>query len=388
MFTLQTVSSRAELERLETDWNALADRLGDPLLRHDWFVESARAFTPEAELSIHLARDAQGAIRAIAPLVFRQVGPVRRLTMLGSENYEPEAFPHDDPEALAAVCARVAGLHRPLLLMRLGAGSPELASLRKACRGRGAAVVREGATRHYANPVTTGDWKAFLAAMPAERRRKLERSRRKLEELGPVTLEVLAPDPEAFEPLYREFVDLEASGWKARSGSAIAQHPPALAFYRDYGRRLAASGRLRLFFLKLDGRTIAAQFHILHGGWLWALKIAYDEAYRRHSPGALITHEILRHACEQGLKGFDHMGEAEEWQTRWPVQEHVQSALRFYPVSWAGAVTFVADAVGSLRRRARSSAPEAGKPETSAAAAPPEDRSPAAASPPPLQKVA
>lgn len=373
MFTFEIVSTRARFEQLETDWNDLAGHLGNPLLRHEWFVECARAFTPDAELAIHVVRQGER-IRAAAPLVFKRTGPVTRLQMIGAENYEPEAFLHDGPEALDALCGALAALHRPVALLRLGAAAPELTLLRQHWRGRGLPLLRPGSTRTYFTPIAVPDWKAFAGGMSSGRRKELERKRRKLEQLGPVTFEVLAPTPDVFETPFREFVALEGAGWKGRNGTAIDQDPPALGFYDRYGRNLAGRGMLRLFFLRLNGRAVAAQYHIQYGGKLWELKIAYDEAHGRHSPGALLTHEILRYACEQGLTGLDHLGEAEEWQTRWPVQEKMHSSLRFYPASPRGAAALGADGFSILRKRL-------GRP----AAVPPPEASPAdaaAASPP------
>ena len=352
MFMLEVVATRARLEQLEAEWNALADRLGSPLLRHEWFVETARAFSPTSSLAVHIVRDASG-VRAIAPLVLQRQDGVMRLKMLGSENYEPEAFLYDDVDALELVCATVARLRQPLLMLRLDAGARELPLLRGAQRGRGLAVVRAGSSRTYACPIHTPDWTAFQATMSSGRRKELERKRRKLEQLGAVSFEALTPDPAAWDAPYGEFVDLEGSGWKGRQSSAIRQDRPAFNFHLDYGRDLARRGMLRLFCLRLDGRLIAAQYHVQHAGKLWELKIAYDEAFGRYSPGALLTHEILRYACGEGLHGLEHLGLAEDWQTRWPTQEGVYSTLRIYPATPRGAYALVLDSFKFLRKEAR-----------------------------------
>jgi CelD/BcsL family acetyltransferase involved in cellulose biosynthesis len=187
--------------------------------------------------------------------------------------------------------------------------------------------------------------------MSSGRRKELERKRRKLEKEGVVRFEAAAPDQAAFEPLYQEFVELEGSGWKAANGTAIAQKPASFRFYRDYGRRLCELGMLRLFLLRLNGELVAAQYHVLHAGKLWELKIAYREALGRHSPGALLTHEILRWGCEHGVRGLEHLGAAEEWQTRWPVETREHSTVRLYPAGPVGGVALAWDSADFLRRR-------------------------------------
>lgn len=349
MFTLEVVSTLSRLEELGPEWDRLADTAGSPLLGHAWFVEAARAFAAEGRLSIHIARDAGGA-RAIAPLAMRRIGGAWRLQMLGCEHYEPEAFLWDDEDALAEVCASVLRLKRPLLLFRLLDEGPELALLRKAPRSVGVRLVRWSCSQAYANPISP-DWAALEAAMNIKQRNELRRRRKKLEELWPLTFEALAPDERDFLQPLEAFLKVEGAGWKRQGGTALLQRPEDQGFFRNYARRAALRGQLRLFFLRLDGRVVAGQLHIQAGGRLWALKIGYDEAYAQYSPGALLTHEVLRYGCEQGLRAFEHLGLAEHWQRRWAVETRSYSSLRIYPFSLPGARTFGLDALGMLRAK-------------------------------------
>ena len=144
---------------------------------------------------------------------------------------------------------------------------------------------------------------------------------------------------------------MEGAGWKAAAGTALVHDAAQRGFLLDVCRRAAAEGWLRFFFLRQDGRVIAAQLHLLYANRLWTLKIGYDEALSRFSPGALLTHDILRHACGLGLEGVEHLGVAELWQRRWPVEVREHATLRLYPVSAGGAVAFTADALDFVRRR-------------------------------------
>ena len=353
MFTLEVVTTRDRLEQIEPEWNALADRLGTPLLRHEWFAEAAAALSPGAPLAVHVVREGARA-RAIAPLALEGAGLDARLRMLGAQNYEPEAFLWDDEEALRAACESVIRTGRPLLLLRLPDDCPELAALSTVHRGK--AVVRAGSSQAYSNPIGS-DWAALEQAMATKKRNELSRRRRKLEDIGPLSFEILTPDPEAFVPLYETFVRLEASGWKGRDGTAIAHKPDARAFYDRYGRRLARAGALRFSLLRLGGELVAAQYLVEHAGKIWALKIAYDERFSAHSPGALLTHDVLRWASANGLTSFEHLGVAEDWQRRWPVEVQSYSSLRLYPANVRGAAALALDAAQHLRRRLGSKRP-------------------------------
>ena len=344
---LEVVSTLDRFEALRAPWNALAASHPTPLLRHEWFAAAARAHAGDAELAVVLAWDGE-ALRAAAPLVHDRRGGLDRLRILGFQTDEPEAFLFADEAALARVCAAVAGLGRPVALRRLGADSRELALLQSACRGF--ASVRPGSTRTLWNPLPA-DAPALEASMTTKQRREIVRRRKKLDALGAATFEAHAPSVDQVQPLFCEFVAVEGAGWKARAGTALVQDGAQRAFLRDLCRQAAAEGWLRFFFLRQNGRVVAGQLHLLYARRLWALKIGYDETLASLSPGVLLTHDILRHACGLGLEGVEHLGVAESWQQRWPFDVRDHATVRLYPVSAGSAVAFTADALDFVRRR-------------------------------------
>src|SRR5438067_789092 len=90
-----------------------------------------------------------------------------------------------------------------------------------------------------------------------------------------------------------DFVKLESSGWKKGSGTAIASRTENREFYGEVARWAAERGSLRLSFLALDGRPIAAELALEESGVLYALKGGFDPAYSNFGPGQLVTHESL-----------------------------------------------------------------------------------------------
>jgi hypothetical protein len=95
-----------------------------------------------------------------------------------------------------------------------------------------------------------------------------------------------------------EFLTLEASGWKAKQGSALA--------CRDDDRRFVAAvfpeafrrGRLLITGLDLDGRPLARHCMIAGGEGAFTFKIAYDETYASCSPGILAEVDNVRQFLE------------------------------------------------------------------------------------------
>lgn len=87
----------------------------------------------------------------------------------------------------------------------------------------------------------------------------------------------------------RSYLELEAAGWKGRSGTALALHPGDRAFFAEMCRTLHAAGMLAFDALELDGRPIAIACSLRASAAAdapeFVFKIAYDETLARQSPG-------------------------------------------------------------------------------------------------------
>lgn len=134
-----------------------------------------------------------------------------------------------------------------------------------------------------------GSYGAWLeTAVDGKRRKEWRRLRARLEELGRLEFVVLKPGEDA-TPWAKEFLGLEASGWKGRAGTALAANPAVGNIFPEICRNLAGAGKLRFWKLVLDGRPIAMLFAFVEGDQAWLGKIAYDEDLARYSPGVLVV---------------------------------------------------------------------------------------------------
>jgi hypothetical protein len=120
----------------------------------------------------------------------------------------------------------------------------------------------------------------------------LSRKQRNLgKELGGV-VEVVdrGNDPEAIE----DYIALEASGYKAEVGVAMATAPGEPEYFRDMCKRFASEGRLHLLSLT-DGKTTAAMIAWVRAGdTLFQFKWSYDESFAKYSPGIILHTEAMR----------------------------------------------------------------------------------------------
>ena len=133
----------------------------------------------------------------------------------------------------------------------------------------------------------------FEANVRAKKRKEIRRLRTRLDELGSVEFAALKPDGDVGEWI-KDFLVLEASGWKGREGSALNDDGSTKAFFSTAIIGAHRAGKLEMLRLTLDGKVIAMLVNFITPPGGFAFKIAFDEDYARYSPGVLIKIENLK----------------------------------------------------------------------------------------------
>ncbi|HUQ26041.1 MAG TPA: GNAT family N-acetyltransferase [Burkholderiales bacterium] len=95
-----------------------------------------------------------------------------------------------------------------------------------------------------------------------------------------------------------EFLRLEASGWKAQEGSALACREDDRRFVAAIFPEAFRRGRLLITGLDLAGKPLARHCMIAGGEGAFTFKIAYDETYASCSPGILAEVDNVRQFLE------------------------------------------------------------------------------------------
>ncbi|MCB5173883.1 GNAT family N-acetyltransferase [Microvirga lenta] len=202
--------------------------------------------------------------------------------------------------------------HLGLTLSGVRQGSPVLRALQHGADG----YVRYRGTRSsYSYLNVQGDYGQYFAGL-GNMRRNLKRFRKKLEGHGSVLVELRKGYPAASE-LLGEFIELEASGWKGRNGTAMADNPGAVAFYKALAENLGSDEEFEWYVIRVNNRVVAAQMCIRCGEALMLAKIAFDETYADCRPGHLLTGEVLRDVfSRQDVAEVNHLSNA-DWEGFW-----------------------------------------------------------------------
>ncbi|MDX6670893.1 MAG: hypothetical protein QOI91_1256 [Solirubrobacteraceae bacterium] len=146
-----------------------------------------------------------------------------------------------------------------------------------------AEAERAGLHRTADTQADAGGWSL---RMNGKRRRDLLRRRRRLSEAAGAEVQTvdLAGNPAAVD----RFLALEASGWKARRGTALRSDPAHTAFFQQVCDAFAARGCLQLLSLRAGDATYAMLCSLVASDTLFEFKIAFDERFARCAPGVQI----------------------------------------------------------------------------------------------------
>ena len=336
----QLASGAAAEADLHRDWDALADRVGaPPFLRPGWFEAWHRAYG-RGELRVLTAHD-RGRLVGVLPVELRD-----RAVLSATNSHTPLYGPVAETTAAEHVLAQQLLTDRPprIELAYVDPASSWYEVLRIALPSRGRANRRSLLWDPITRPpyaTLGGDFEAFEAGLVRKFAKELRRLKRRLAEHGEVTLDVHTGLDELDRAL-DEFVALESSGWKAEEGTAIASRDASRRFYADVARWAAGRGWLRLAFLRLDGRAIAAELDLECCDSLYALKSGFDPEYRGFGPGQLLTRDCIELACDAGLSTYEFLGTDEPYKMQWTDERRERVRVRSFPRTVSGDLSALA----------------------------------------------
>jgi len=337
------------LDGASSGWAALALSHGAfPTQDVPWAIASLEAFGGAPELV--LCGDAS-APRAVAAMALRD----GHVELVGSgPTGEPADLLSSSPDALGELAERLARIGRPILLPRVPATSAAVDALRAAVGRRGLVRVNPGSGHPT---VELGeDWREPGGGLSSSRRSSLRRARRRAEQLGELSVELLSPAPHEIGPLLDEAFSVEARSWKGAAGTALAQTPTLAGFFRRYAAEAAARGILRLELLRIDGAAVAMQLGVEWQRRIWLLKIGYDENYAPASPGQLLLAESIADAARRELAGYELLGTAAKWTEPWAPRVNPCVEVTAHPATRHGYISLAEVARRGLRGRIGSQA--------------------------------
>ncbi|MBB4360571.1 CelD/BcsL family acetyltransferase involved in cellulose biosynthesis [Bradyrhizobium sp. CIR18] len=175
-------------------------------------------------------------------------------------------------------------------------------------------------------------------ALGTKKLKELRRQRHRLEEHGPVAFDV-ARRPDEIGPALETFLQLEASGWKGKRGTALVQHAGDATFIRRAVPALAETAQCEIVTLRAGTTPVAAGIVLRHQDRAFFFKLGIDERFARYSPGVQLTLDLTRHLCaDPAITSADSTASADHpminpiWRGRFAVGDVLIPLRRHDPV--------------------------------------------------------
>lgn len=338
MVGVRRIANDAAFDELASTWDELVDAGGHttPFLSYDWMWCCWHALRRGERAEIVVVEEGGRPI-GLVPLMHRcerRSGlNVRCLGILASpDTAATDVLAVSEPTPVVTAFLNHLGERSDwdvFEIQKLPVGSPTLPVLERLLHGR-FRWRRHGA---LSSPYLSirGEWAAFWRDFATVRMKKTLRNvQNRLQRAGRVTVEEHRKvDPEG--RVVDEAIELSRRSWKADQGVAIATMDRMPEFFRELSRRAALRGWLSLWFLRLDGRLIAAEYQLQAAGTVHALRADFDADYAHLSPGTALAFAIVRALFERGdVHEYDMGPGLNDYKLRWATGTHETVSLQLY----------------------------------------------------------
>lgn len=182
------------------------------------------------------------------------------------------------------------------------------------------------------------DSDALLASVSKNFRASLRKARNKLHALADVEFKSHT-SPQAVGVALKNFFALEELGWKGAMTGAIAQNATISAFYELMFEEFAQDplGWVEINELWAEGKLLASQLCLGVVDTLFVLKIAYDEAYPKLSPGNMLLEWLVTRDEGAGRTRCLNLISDSSWHRDWAASHLKNWYIEIYnrtPTGW------------------------------------------------------
>ena len=321
-----------ELAALAPEWDALAR--GVPFRSWEWLGAWWRHYglaadeNPRRRLFALAVRNAERRLIGLAPWYVephRAQGSIVRFLGSGdvcSDYLSILCLPGHEEAVAAALAAWLCSPRRHaeqpwdrVELMGVDAADGVTGRLIDELRMRGSTVHCQPAVNCWRLDLPRS-WDEYLALVSKSHRKQLRRLERRLFDSGRAKLFTVATPGDLDHGL--NIVSHLHQRRRAELGDAGRFADPRFAaFHREVAGQMLRHGRLKLSWIELDGRPIAAEYQLCGSDVVYAYQSGIDPAALDDQPGKLAMLATLRQAIDAGYRAFDLLRGDETYKAHW-----------------------------------------------------------------------
>jgi CelD/BcsL family acetyltransferase involved in cellulose biosynthesis len=293
------------LDAIDAEWSALARACGNvfstPEWASSWWRHHGARFAP----LVFACRADDATLAAVVPLYVWTRSRVRIARFIGTG-------PADQLGPVSAPCHRAFAAEA----LRTISDFPEIdVLLAELLPGDETWRTAFGAApiRIESSPTIslTGGWESYLAARSPNFRQQIRRRERRLQRDHALQFR-LAGDPASLQ----DDLDVLFSLHRARWGTGRSAFLPWERFHRDFAAVALERGWLRLWFLDLDGRAVAAWYGFRFAGVESYYQAGRDPSQSDESVGFVLLAHTIREAARDGMREYRLLRGSEPFKRR------------------------------------------------------------------------
>lgn len=328
-------------------WNKLVEKTSDePFYRHEFIYNWIHSFTNNIEIKILMSFDRNDNLVAALPLM-RERGsllgfPIRQLASTANSHSCRFDLIAEDGESAGQKFFAYLAQDKSWDVLKI-IDVMDDANAWHLYHAAEKAKFLVGTWQSQLSPylIFPNSFDKLLETMSGGFNANLRRRFRKLEKIGPFSIECVASGEHLYNFLQKSFA-IEQNGWKGQKGTAIAQDNNTYNFYTKLAYTAAQDNRLLMYFLKLNNKSIAFMYGLAYRGIYYIMKLGYEESFKDCSPGLILLSEIMKDCISQGFKGCDFLGSNDEWKLKWTTNVHPHNWLFIFRNNSLGNILYKA----------------------------------------------
>lgn len=340
-FDITAITDPGAFRGIRDDWNRLAEANGfyTPWFCWEWFDLCLRHGEPGVLHIVTVRRET--ALAAVAPFSvcserYKGVVPARIISFIGGNRSPLKGivFGKTDENVQREITTLVLEYLRTtfngwdILELEPVAGSNDGGSIEALLEGQRLSFRSYVSCANCYCDVTDASFDNFFERLPQNTRKDINYCRRRLEKNGALVFQIMT-DAASLDECLDVYDAVRAKSWKAVERD------------RDFNRELmhiaAAKGWLRLGILFYDGTPIAVQKWIVANGRAYIYDVLYDEEYKKHSPGKILTSMMFQHAIDIDRVAYvDYLRGDEPYKLEWTPMPRERSGIVAYNRTMGG----------------------------------------------------
>ncbi|MBC8052944.1 MAG: GNAT family N-acetyltransferase [Sphingobacteriaceae bacterium] len=172
------------------------------------------------------------------------------------------------------------------------------------------------------------NFEIFQARLRSKLKSDIKRQRRRLEEKGKLSFEIIEK-PEMLEELIPVMITQKRRRYAMTGVPDTLDSIAVRRFYTDFTNNTSLSNKIHFAVLKLNDEVIATHWGCVYHDRFYYLMPTYSETYMVNSPGKILLEYLLQWAISQQLRVFDFTVGGEEYKKEWcnesmPLYQYVE----------------------------------------------------------------